>query len=343
VYSLVKPILFAQDPEVVHDYVIAGLSWIARRPALLEVVRAMCGVGNSSLERTVFGLRFPNPVGLAAGLDKNAVALPVWEALGFGFAEIGSVTALEQSGNDKPRMFRLPDDEAIINRMGFNNHGAARVAQTLESWRGAKRSAPLGINLGKSKVTPLENAPRDYLESLTRLWAFGDYFVINVSSPNTPGLRELQDKDRLEELLAAVTGFVQSQPRAKPVLLKIAPDLTWTQIDEILELVERHGLAGVIATNTTIARDGLTTPIQESGGLSGAPLRARSLEVLKYLVAHSKVPVVSVGGVFHAIDVEQRLEAGAALVQVYTGFVYEGPFMMRGIARVLKARAAHRR
>jgi dihydroorotate dehydrogenase len=342
VYTLVKPLLFSQDPEVVHDRVMAGLSWIAHQPALLELVHGLCGVNDSSLEREVFGLKFPNPVGLAAGLDKNALALPVWEALGFGFVEIGSVTARAQPGNDKPRMFRLPDDEAIINRMGFNNHGAEKIAERLEAWRGSKRDAPLGINLGKSKVTPLEDAPKDYLESLTRLWGYGDYFVINVSSPNTPGLRELQDKDRLEELLAAVMGFVRSQAKAKPVLLKIAPDLTWAQIDEILELVQRHGLAGMIATNTTIARDGLTTPIQESGGLSGAPLRARSLEVLKHLKTHSSVPIVSVGGVFHAIDVEQRLEAGAALVQVYTGFIYEGPFMMRGIARVLNARAAHR-
>jgi dihydroorotate dehydrogenase len=338
VYSLVKPLLFAEDPEVVHDRVIAGLSWIARQPALLEVVRAMCGVRDARLERTVFGLRFPNPVGLAAGLDKNALALPIWEALGFGFVEIGSVTAQAQAGNDKPRMFRLPDDEALINRMGFNNHGAAAVAARLESWRGAKRGVPLGINLGKSKVTPLEDAPADYLESLTRLWDHGDYFVVNVSSPNTPGLRQLQDKDRLEELLAAVTGFARRQDRVKPIVLKIAPDLTWAQVDEILELLQRFDLSGVIATNTTVARDGLKTRIQEAGGLSGAPLRMRSLELLRYLKAHSSLPVVSVGGVFHAIDVEQRLEAGAALVQVYTGFIYEGPMMMRGIARVLRAR-----
>jgi dihydroorotate dehydrogenase len=338
VYSLVKPLLFAQDPEAVHDGVMAALAFIARQPALLETVRALCGVTDAALERTVFGLRFPNPVGLAAGLDKNALALPVWEALGFGFTEIGSVTAHAQPGNDKPRMFRLPDDEALINRMGFNNQGAHAIAARLESWKGAKRNTPLGINLGKSKTTPLEDASSDYLESLRLLWTHGDYFVVNVSSPNTPGLRQLQDKEKLEALLEAVTGFAAAQRPTKPILLKIAPDLTWTQVDEILELVRRFNLAGIVATNTTVSRDAVTTPIRETGGLSGAPLRVRSLALLRYLRLHAEVPVISVGGIFHAIDVEQRLEAGAALVQVYTGFIYEGPLMMRNIARVLKAR-----
>ena len=340
-YSLVKPLLFRQDPEAVHDRVMRWLAWSGQRPAALGLISACCAVRDRRLEVECLGLRFPNPLGLAAGLDKNARAVPVWPALGFGFAEIGSVTALPQPGNDKPRLFRLPQDQALINRMGFNNEGAEAVAQRLAalSQQGGSLRAPLGINLGKSKVTPLEEAPADYLKSLGLLWPYGDYFVINVSSPNTPGLRQLQDKDRLEELLAAVMGFARAQPQTKPVLIKIAPDLTWEQLDEILELVEGYGLSGLIATNTTVARDGLKTPVDEAGGLSGRPLAARSLEVLKYLTQELKVgiPVISVGGIFSAEDALERLRAGASLVQVYTGFIYEGPMLPRRINRGLLA------
>ncbi len=331
-YELVKPLLFSQDPESIHDRVIAGLEWLSRRGPTLELVSRLCAVRDPRLEVEAFGLKFPNPIGLAAGLDKNARAVRAWAALGFGFVEIGSVTALAQPGNDPPRLFRLPQDQALINRMGFNNQGAEAVAGRLEQLyqRFGPSKIPLGINLGKSKITPLEEAPQDYLRSLELLWNYGDYFVINVSSPNTPGLRELQDKDKLEELLSAVMGFAGSR---KPVLLKIAPDLTWEQIDEILELIEAHKLAGLIATNTTIRREGLQTQIDQTGGLSGKPLQARSLEVLRYLVAHTKVPVVSVGGIFTAEDVWQRLEAGAKLVQIYTGFIYEGPFMLRKLCK----------
>ena len=239
-YSALKPILFSLEPERVHDLVMKGLALTAQHKPLLEIVQRYCAIPDSRLEVTAFGLRFPNPVGLAAGMDKNAVALPIWAALGFGFAEIGSVTAHAQPGNPQPRMFRLPEDEAIINRMGFNNHGSSLVAQTLGRWQrthGQPR-VPLGINLGKSKITSLEDAPGDYLLSLARLWEYGDYFVVNVSSPNTPGLRELQDKDRLEELLSAVMGFVKLQAQPKPLLLKIAPDLTESQLLEILELTD---------------------------------------------------------------------------------------------------------
>ena len=336
-YALLKPLLFSLEPERVHDLVMTGLALTARNKPLLEIIRRYCATPEVRLEVEAFGLRFPNPVGLAAGMDKNALALPIWSALGFGFAEIGSVTAHAQPGNPQPRMFRLPADEAIINRMGFNNHGSSLVAQTLGRWQRThgQPSVPLGINLGKSKVTSLEDAPADYLLSLARLWEYGDYFVVNVSSPNTPGLRELQDKARLEELLESVMGFVKSQVQPKPLLLKIAPDLSEPQLLEILELTERYGVAGIIATNTTVSRDGLKTDIQQAGGLSGKPLKARSLEVLRFLNANSSLPIVSVGGISTTDDVKERLELGAALVQVYTGFVYEGPLMMRAITRDL--------
>ncbi|WP_337867879.1 quinone-dependent dihydroorotate dehydrogenase [Meiothermus sp.] len=338
-YELLKPWLFRQDPEAIHERVMHGLAWLGQRGPSLELIRQLFSLRDPRLEVTAFGLHFPNPIGLAAGFDKNAVAVRSWAALGFGHVEIGSVTALPQPGNPKPRLFRLPQDQALINRMGFNNEGAEAIARRLERLQQTfgRPPLPLGINLGKSKVTPLEEAPQDYLQSLSRLWPYGDYFVINVSSPNTPGLRALQDKERLEELLAALTSFVQGR---KPLLLKIAPDLTWEQIDEILGLVEDYRLAGLIATNTTTARTGLQTPIDEAGGLSGRPLRARSLEVLRYLHARlqGRLPIVSVGGIFGPEDVWERLENGAALVQVYTGLVYQGPLMVKKLCRGLLER-----
>lgn len=337
VYALVKPLLFRQDPEEVHDLVLSGLEFASRHRPLLQLMTAFCRAHDPRLETEAFGLRFPNPVGLAAGLDKNARAVPAWAALGFGFVEIGSVTAQAQPGNPKPRLFRLPTDAALVNRMGFNNEGAESVARRLRTSRQAygRFGIPLGINLGKSKVTPLEQAPQDYLHSLRELWEYGDYFALNVSSPNTPGLRQLQDKERLEELLAAITAFTRTQTPAKPVLLKIAPDLGWEQIDEILELAERYSLSGIIATNTTTSREGLSTATQEAGGLSGRPLRARALEVLRYLSTHTRLPLVSVGGIFTPEDVLERLENGARLVQVYTGFVYQGPTLPRRLCQGL--------
>jgi dihydroorotate dehydrogenase len=336
-YELLKLLLFALDPERAHDLAIGTLSAIAKYPGLVDRIEAYCATRDKRLEVEAFGLRFSNPVGLAAGMDKNAVALPVWGALGFGFVEIGSVTAHPQPGNEKPRMFRLPADRAIINRMGFNNHGSSLVAQTLGRWAQThgKRKAPLGVNLGKSKVTSLEDAPQDYLNSLERLYEYGDYFVVNVSSPNTPGLRELQDKDKLEALLRALTEFVRTQAVQKPLLLKIAPDLTEAQLEEILGLVETHALSGIIATNTTVSRDNLTTNINEPGGLSGEPLRSQSLEVLRFLTARTDLPIISVGGIASAREVQKRLDMGARLVQIYTGFVYEGPLMMRAITKGL--------
>lgn len=336
VYELFRPWLFRHDPETIHEQVMRGLTWLGQRGPGLELVRQFCALQDKRLEVTAFGLRFPNPIGLAAGFDKNAIAVRAWPALGFGHVEIGSVTALAQPGNDKPRLFRLPEDQALINRMGFNNEGAEAVAARLERLQRTfgRPSVPMGINLGKSKMTPLEEAPQDYLQSLSRLWPYGDYFVINVSSPNTPGLRALQDKGKLEEVLSVVTGFAAHR---KPLLLKIAPDLSWGQIDEILTLVEQYRLPGLIATNTTTSRTGLKTAIDETGGLSGKPLGKRSLEVLKYLHQQlgGRLSIVSVGGIFSAEDVWERLANGASLVQVYTGFVYEGPFMLKKLCRGL--------
>jgi dihydroorotate dehydrogenase len=339
VYELLKPWLFRQDPETIHEHVMHGLAWLGQRGPALKLVQQLCTVQDERLEVRAFGLRFPNPIGLAAGFDKNAVAVRTWAALGFGHVEIGSVTALPQPGNPKPRLLRLPQDQALINRMGFNNEGAQAIAARLERLQQTfgRPQVPLGINLGKSKVTLLEEAPKDYLQSLSTLWPYGDYFVINVSSPNTPGLRALQDRDKLEELLAALTGFAQGR---KPLLLKIAPDLSWEQIDEILALVEQYRLAGLIATNTTTARTGLTAPTDEPGGLSGKPLRARSLEVLRYLHTRleGRLPIVSVGGIFSVEDLWERLLGGARLVQVYTGLVYEGPLMAKKLCRGLLER-----
>ncbi|MCL5965586.1 MAG: quinone-dependent dihydroorotate dehydrogenase [Deinococcus sp.] len=336
-YSLARPLLFREDPETIHERVLAGLAWAGRHPALLRVIGAICQLRDDRLAVERFGLRFPNPVGLAAGFDKNALAVPAWPALGFGFVEIGSVTAVGQQGNPRPRLFRLPEDYALINRMGFNNDGADAVAARLEllQRRFGALPVPVGINLGKSQAVPLDTAALDYLASCSKLWPYAGYFAINVSSPNTPGLRELQDKDKLQQLLAGLTGYAkergQGEGKAKPILLKIAPDLTWPQLDEILALCEQYRVSGIIATNTTVSRQGLRTQCDQAGGLSGRPLARRSVEILKYLSKASggKLPIISVGGVFTVQDVIERFAAGASLIQVYTGFVYQGPTFVK--------------
>ncbi len=298
------------------------------------LLRFFAGTADPRLAKTVFGVRFPSPVGLAAGFDKNAIALAAWEALGFGFAEIGTVTARSQPGNPKPRLFRLPELEGVINRLGFNNEGAEAVAARLRALRqsGGWPRIPVGVNLGKSKVTPLEKAPDDYVESFQRLRPFGDYFVLNVSSPNTPGLRKLQDKASLEELLSAVQAVNTTR---LPLLLKIAPDLEWGAIEEILALVEAHELAGLIATNTTIDHSQVPMDKRQQGGLSGQPLKKRALEVLRFITARTTLPVIGVGGIAGAADAKERFDAGAALVQIYTGLIYEGPGMVRCILKSL--------
>ena len=329
-YTRLKPLLFKSDPEQVHERAMHALSWAAEHPGALRLLGAACTVREPKLTTRAFGLTFPNPVGLAAGFDKNAVAVPTWAALGFGFVEIGSVTAHAQPGNPKPRLFRLPEHEAIINRLGFNNEGVETVAARLSALRASGEvRVPLGVNIGKSKVTALDDAAQDYLGSLRRLWPQADYFVINVSSPNTPGLRALQERERLQELLSAVAEFAASQP-PKPLLLKVAPDLSDAALSEVAELAVTYKLAGLVATNTTVAREGLKTSLYETGGLSGRPLRARSLEVLHFLTSlGTGLPIVSVGGVATPDDVFERLCAGACLVQLYTSLVYEGPLLVK--------------
>jgi dihydroorotate dehydrogenase len=325
-----KPILFAMDPELVHEMAIATLETLSRLPWLLDVLSR---ASDRRLSKEVFGVQFPNPIGLAAGFDKNGMALPAWEALGFGFIEIGTITAQCQVGNPRPRIFRVPEKDALINRLGFNNQGVEKIAVRLERLRRSPDwpEVPVGINIGKSKVVPLEEAAADYLQSFQRLQGLGDYFVLNVSSPNTPGLRKLQEKAAIGELFAAV----QQQNRGKPLLVKIAPDLTLEQLDDILELAEQHQLAGVIATNTTTDQRAIPENKRQQGGLSGKPLRTRSLEILRQIKRHCSLPVISVGGIMSKEDAEERFDAGAELVQIYTGFVYRGPRLVREIAAAL--------
>jgi dihydroorotate dehydrogenase len=336
--GLVRRALFrigAGDAEGAHDWVLHRLAALSRRPALLAVFRRRYAV---QAPRTVFGIRFPNPVGLAAGMDKDGLALPAWPALGFGFVEVGTVTAHAQPGNPRPRLFRLPASEAVINRMGFNNAGAAALAERLRALRAQRPlDVPLGISLGKSKVTPLAEAVGDYLESLRILRPYADYVAVNVSSPNTPGLRTLQDRDHLAGLL----GALRAETAGRPVLVKIAPDLTEQAIGEVLEVCLEHQVAGVIATNTTLGRDGVAAAdadrATEEGGLSGRPLASRARDVIAFIHRETggALPVIGVGGLLDPDDAARMVDAGASLVQIYTGFVYRGPGLVRGAARRL--------
>ncbi len=288
----------------------------------------------------VFGLKFPNPVGLAAGMDKSASAVPVWEKLGFGFCELGGVTWHAQPGNPQPRIFRAVRERAIVNRMGFNNPGAEVMAETLAEWKKSKRwpKHPVGINLGKSKVTPLEKAAEDYANSFRVLREFADFFVVNVSSPNTPGLRQLQDKSALAEILAAIQDVQRDDVKRKPILVKIAPDLSFEAVDEVLDLANSQNISGLVATNTTLSRPQATDPVSqkiysETGGLSGKPLRARSTEMIRHVHKQSRgqLPIIGVGGIFSADDAWEKISAGASLVQIYTGLVFEGPGLVKQI------------
>ncbi|GGJ86605.1 dihydroorotate dehydrogenase (quinone) [Pilimelia anulata] len=336
---LVRPALFrlgGGDAETAHEWTLARLAGLARRPALLRALAARYAV---AAPRTVFGVRFPNAVGLAAGMDKNGVALPAWPALGFGFVEVGTVTRHAQPGNDRPRLFRLVDSAAVVNRMGFNNAGADALAARLAALP-APLGVPLGVSLGKSKATPLEEAVEDYLYSYDALAAHADYIAVNVSSPNTPGLRALQDRDSLDALLAALVGrpVPGRAGGPPPVLVKLAPDLTDAAIADALAVCTARGAAGVIATNTTLSRDGLAAAdagrAAEAGGLSGAPLAARARAVVAFIHRETggALPVVGVGGILAADDAARLLDAGAALVQVYSGFIYRGPALVRAAA-----------
>ncbi len=322
-------LLFALDPEEAHELTLRLLSFWSERGPLLEVPAKLLRVEDSRIEVEAFGLHFPNPLGLAAGMDKDARALGAWWALGFGFAEVGTLTPRPQEGNPRPRLFRLVEDHALINRMGFNNQGAEEAARRLKRFRERGLRFPVGVNLGKNRDTPLEGAAEDYLRALQVLEPYGDYFVLNVSSPNTPGLRTLQEGPFLDELLSRLRPATR-----KPLLLKVAPDLTFEALDEAVELCLKHGLEGLVAVNTTLERPNLKSPLaREAGGLSGRPLKKRALEVLRHLSGVEGLTLVSVGGVEGPEDVWERLKLGARLVQVYTGFVYGGPLFPR---RVLK-------
>ncbi|MCE9560202.1 MAG: quinone-dependent dihydroorotate dehydrogenase [Armatimonadetes bacterium] len=309
--KLLRPLLFRLDPERAHHL---GLSFIARGLIRSRLVR------DPRLAVTVMGLSFPNPLGLAAGFDKNGVALSRWAGLGFGFAEVGTVTPKAQPGNPKPRMFRLPAEQGLINRLGFNNDGAEALRRNLLA--SSQRDAPIGINLGKNKVTPDAEAANDYAESFALLEPYGDYFVINVSSPNTPGLRTLQDRGPLTEIIRAI----RATPSTKPLLIKVAPDLTDTALEEIVDLAKSENLQGLIVSNTTIARDMLARDPEIAGGLSGRPVSKVSNHALSVIAASSKeLCIIGVGGIFTATDLITKFELGADLTQIYTGWVYGGP------------------
>lgn len=344
--KIIRPLLFRQDSEIAHNQAVHSLARISQSRLALGVVEKIFGA--TKLPAEVFGLKFPNPVGLAAGMDKHAAAVPGWAALGFGFTELGGVTWHAQPGNPPPRMFRAIPDEAVINRMGFNNSGALAVAQKLIAWKnsGLWPAHPIGINLGKSKITPLDKAAEDYANSFRALRDLADFFVVNVSSPNTPNLRQLQDKTALDEIFAALQEVQSPKSNAqspKPILVKVAPDLTFEALDEILELVAPRNIAGIVATNTTIARPvtndaKLKEIYAETGGLSGKPLRTRSTEVVRHLYKQTqgKVPIIGVGGIFSAEDAWEKITAGASLVQCYTGLVYEGPGLAKKIVAGLQ-------
>jgi dihydroorotate dehydrogenase len=334
-----KPLLFRLNPEAAHHFVFSFLKTSFKAPGIKSIVKSSFTLSNSRLERTVFGIKFPNPVGLAAGLDKNALLFDEMSCLGFGFVEIGTVTPLAQAGNARPRMFRLPKDEALINRMGFNNDGVKAIAERL---RKKRTNIIIGGNIGKNKATPNENAINDYEICFKELFNVVDYFVVNVSSPNTPGLRELQEKEPLKRILNRLQELNNQSPKRKPLLLKIAPDLTTEQLDEIIEVVFETKLDGVIATNTTISRANLKTSAKEveamgAGGLSGKPVAARSTEVIRYIAskAQKRFAIIGSGGIHSPEDAVEKLNAGADLIQLYTGFIYEGPGLVKRILKTI--------
>ncbi|MGB4399878.1 MAG: quinone-dependent dihydroorotate dehydrogenase [Daejeonella sp.] len=339
-YQIIKPFLFKFDPENIHHFVTGGLRAVNRIWGVKPLLKQAYQLEDNRLEREVFGLKFKNPLGLAAGFDKNADFIEELTEFGFGFIEIGTVTPLPQSGNEKPRMFRLPADEALINRMGFNNQGVDVVAHRLSKLD--RKGLIIGGNIGKNKQTPNEDALSDYIKCFDKLFDVVDYFVVNVSSPNTPGLRELQEKEPLKNILNTLQQRNHKNDISRPILLKIAPDLSDSQLDDIIEIVMETKIAGVIATNTTIFREGLTSPgniSKETGGLSGKPLTKRSTEVIRYLSEKSNkaFTIIGVGGIHSAEDAIEKINAGATLVQIYTGFVYEGPGLVKRILKgVLK-------
>jgi dihydroorotate dehydrogenase len=350
-YPFLRRLLFLLPAEGVHYFAMNCFKLI-NKMGLKKGFSSHFRMNVHSLHKEVFGLLFENPIGLAAGFDKNACYLDELEALGFGFIEVGTVTPKPQAGNEKPRLFRLPKDKAIINRMGFNNDGVQSVAKRLKEWKHpsaiahpstiAQGRVIIGGNIGKNKATPNEEAWKDYEICFRELFDGVDYFVVNVSSPNTPGLRELQEKDALRKILSHLQTINLQQPKQKPLLLKIAPDLSWQQIDDVIDLAMEIKLDGLVATNTTISRDGLQTESTKlktigPGGLSGDPLKNRSTKVIQYISqrTNGQIPIIASGGVFTAADAKEKLQAGASLVQVWTGFIYEGPAIVKNICKGL--------
>ncbi|WP_020616908.1 quinone-dependent dihydroorotate dehydrogenase [Paenibacillus daejeonensis] len=343
--KMAKPALFRMDPEKAHHLVIDGLQTAGKVPGMLPLLKSMYGVESiPELASEVFGLQFPLPVGLAAGLDKNAKAVDGFSSIGFGFAEVGTVTPKPQAGNELPRLFRLPPDEALINRMGFNNDGTEAMRQSLASRR--VQSIPIAVNIGKNKVTPNEQAHEDYIACIRALYEYGDFFVVNISSPNTPDLRALQHGDELKQLLGAVRGEMDAQgaargQAAKPVLVKIAPDMTAEQLEYTVDTIHQSGVSGIIATNTTLGREGLKHPhATEAGGLSGRPVRELSTQVIRsvYSQTGGRLPIIGSGGIFDAGDAYDKICAGASLVEIYTALIYKGPEVLRELNRGLLER-----
>lgn len=340
-YPIIRSLLFRLSAEKAHHFTLKALSVFSSIPGVSNLMDKNLTVKSKKLERTFWGLHFPNPVGLAAGLDKNGEIFPEMANIGFGFVEIGTVTPVAQEGNPLPRLFRVIDDEAIINRMGFNNVGVEEMILNIK--KGRKRTGGnviLGGNIGKNKNTPMEDANKDYLISFEALYPFVDYFVVNVSSPNTPNLRELQDKEPLTQLLHLLKSSANKKPRSKPILLKIAPDLTDGQLDDIVDILNSTSIDGIVATNTTISRDGLHISPEEieklgAGGLSGKPLTQRSTEIVQYLSSRTKKPIIAVGGIMTAKDAMDKFNAGASLVQIYSGFVYHGPKLIQEINKAI--------
>lgn len=338
--TIIRPLLFKIDPEQVHHLSFRWLRFLFGIPGVPALSRSLYTYKGKELEKEVFGLKFPNPVGLAAGFDKDALLAHKWGNVGFGFVEMGTVTPRPQIGNPKPRLFRLPADQGVINRMGFNNQGLDAMVARLQ--RIKNKQIIIGGNIGKNKDTPNENAVDDYTTCFEALFPYVDYFVVNVSSPNTPGLRDLQDRKPLTHILRSLQDLNQAKPSPKPLLLKIAPDLTEGQLDDIVEIAREVELSGLVATNTTISREGLTTAASEveaigNGGLSGAPLTNRATEVIRYIreKAGPDLPIIGVGGIMRPEDAREKLAAGADLVQVYSGFVYNGPKFPKRICKGL--------
>ncbi len=343
--NLIRPVLFKSDPEKAHDFGVTALDYLGKLSIVCRFMEK-ANLVRSGKPIELFGLQFPNAVGLAAGMDKNGRFFRAGPALGFGHVEIGTVTHLQQPGNERPRVFRYPDQKAIINRMGFNNDGAEAVAQRLKANLSKKKSRiPLGINIGKSRVTPLDQAIPDYLSSFSFLAEYADYISINVSSPNTQDLRELQKGDQLDSLLCELTKANKNRARKlgikpTPLLLKIAPDLSYPEIDHVLSCIENYGIDGIIATNTTITRVGAFANIKETGGLSGRPLHQRALKVVNYISRRTqgKLPIIGVGGIESPETAGAMVDNGASLIQLYTSMIYKGPFVAKSIARAVSPR-----